>query len=67
MTKETVEAAVDAARSFLRAVVLLRDDTAARNRDAEFQYDICTGTAASGSVRHQSMILTRALAEMRKP
>jgi precorrin-3B methylase len=61
MNKETLDAAVEAARRFLSSVDDLRND----------EYDMRTltvvGSRKTGEVRRRSMDLTRALADMRRP
>jgi len=58
MTRENVEKAVEEAREFIK-----RAEDALAMKSTVFVYP----SMASGALRRQSMELTRALAEMRKP
>lgn len=60
MTKERIELAVLAAREFLRRADLVRE----RFEDAQPWASPCRET---GALRRQSLELTMALAEMRRP
>lgn len=64
MNRDTIKEAQAAARLFLAAAdaaLALREGEVSTNRYHGM------GTAASGECRHVSMLLTRALARMRRP